>query len=106
MFAALPDRTLVIADYSAIEMRIMAWLSRDPVLLEVFRTGADPHRCTAALTPFRLSCRYTGWARPVTGCCQSRYGRTKADRAFACFRYSKMAGRSLTRSAARADQRL
>lgn len=49
MFAAPEGRALVIADYSAIEMRIMAWLSRDRVLVEVFRTGADPHRRTAAL---------------------------------------------------------
>ncbi|MDI3297579.1 MAG: DNA polymerase [Bacillota bacterium] len=42
-------RKLVIADYSAIEMRIMARLSGDPGLTRVFQEGADPHRRTAAL---------------------------------------------------------
>lgn len=48
-FKAPEGRALVIADYSAIEMRVMAWLSRDPVLMEVFKTGVDPHRRTASL---------------------------------------------------------
>ncbi|MEW6253013.1 MAG: DNA polymerase, partial [Planctomycetota bacterium] len=48
-FVAPAGRRLVIADYSAIEMRIMAWLSGDAVLTEVFRSGADPHRRTASL---------------------------------------------------------
>ena len=48
-FRAPEGRALVIADYAAIEMRIMAWLSGDPTLIEIFRTGADPHRRTASL---------------------------------------------------------
>ena len=39
---------LVSADYSQIELRIMAHLSRDPALLKAFREGADIHRATAA----------------------------------------------------------
>ncbi|GAA3771508.1 DNA polymerase I [Microbacterium kribbense] len=36
--------TLLTADYSQIEMRIMAHLSEDPGLIEAFRTGEDLHR--------------------------------------------------------------
>ncbi|WP_308493899.1 DNA polymerase I [Microbacterium terrisoli] len=36
--------TLLTADYSQIEMRIMAHLSEDPGLIEAFNTGEDLHR--------------------------------------------------------------
>ena len=36
------------ADYSQIEMRIMAHLSEDAVLIEAFRSGQDFHSITAA----------------------------------------------------------
>jgi DNA polymerase-1 len=39
---------MLAADYSQIELRIMAHLSDDPGLLSAFRTGADVHRATAA----------------------------------------------------------
>ena len=39
---------LVGADYSQIELRILAHYSKDPALLEDFRSGADIHRRTAA----------------------------------------------------------
>ncbi|MDR2296326.1 MAG: DNA polymerase I, partial [Clostridiales Family XIII bacterium] len=42
------DFLLVGADYSQIELRVLAHLSRDPALLEDFRQGADIHRRTAA----------------------------------------------------------
>lgn len=42
-------RKLSLADYSAIELVIVAELSRDPRLIEVFNTGVDPHKTTAAL---------------------------------------------------------
>ena len=40
--------TLLTADYSQIEMRIMAHLSEDPGLIEAFRTGEDLHRYVGA----------------------------------------------------------
>ena len=39
---------LLAADYSQIELRILAALSQDPGLLEAFRTGQDIHTATAA----------------------------------------------------------
>jgi DNA polymerase-1 len=40
---------LLTADYSQIEMRIMAHLSRDEKLIEAFRSGADFHAVTASV---------------------------------------------------------
>jgi len=42
------DYLLLSADYSQIELRIIAALSREAGLLEAFRTGADVHTATAA----------------------------------------------------------
>jgi DNA polymerase-1 len=39
---------LLSADYSQIELRIIAALSHEPGLLEAFKTGADVHTATAA----------------------------------------------------------
>ena len=41
--------TFVVADYSQIELRLMAHLSGDPAFIEAFRQGGDIHRQTAAL---------------------------------------------------------
>ena len=40
---------LLSADYSQIELRLLAHLSGDPAFVEAFRTGGDIHRQTAAL---------------------------------------------------------
>lgn len=40
---------LLAADYSQMELRILAHMSGDPSLVEAFRTGEDIHRATAAL---------------------------------------------------------
>ena len=47
-FVASPGRTLVAADYSQVELRIMAHFSQDEHLLNAFRHGEDIHRATAA----------------------------------------------------------
>ena len=47
-FVPEPGYVLLSADYSQIELRVMAHLSEDPILLEVFRTGKDVHSETAA----------------------------------------------------------
>jgi DNA polymerase-1 len=47
-FVARPGCVLLAADYSQIELRIMAHLSSDPGLLNAFAAGADVHRATAA----------------------------------------------------------
>lgn len=57
-FVAPPGRRLVSADYSQIELRIMAHLSGDARLLEAFAQGEDIHRATAAeifgITPLEV----------------------------------------------------
>lgn len=47
-FVADPGCVLLSADYSQIELRLLAALSADPELTEAFREGLDIHRATAA----------------------------------------------------------
>lgn len=47
-FIAPPGRMLITADYSQIELRLLAHLSRDPALIEAFRAGEDIHAAVAA----------------------------------------------------------
>jgi DNA polymerase-1 len=46
-FVAPEGMRLVTADYSQIELRVLAHLSQDPVLIDAFRTGQDVHSRTA-----------------------------------------------------------
>ncbi len=46
-FVAEKGKVLLSADYSQIELRIMAHFSKDPVLVEAFRQGEDIHARTA-----------------------------------------------------------
>ena len=43
-----PGRKLIIADYSQIELRILAHVTEDKGFIEAFNSGADLHRVTAA----------------------------------------------------------
>ena len=43
-----PDRVLLVADYSQIELRVMAHLSGDRAMAEAFAAGKDFHAATAA----------------------------------------------------------
>ncbi|MEW6165667.1 MAG: DNA polymerase I [Pseudomonadota bacterium] len=58
-FVAPPGHRLVSADYSQIELRIMAHLSKDDGLLNAFARGEDVHRATAAevfgVTPLEVT---------------------------------------------------
>ncbi|MGP1272282.1 MAG: DNA polymerase I [Phycisphaerales bacterium] len=47
-FVAPPGRVLITADYSQIELRILAHLSKDPGLIEAFRDDRDIHAAVAA----------------------------------------------------------
>jgi DNA polymerase-1 len=46
-FVAAPGHLLVSADYSQIELRLLAHFTEDPVLIEAFRQGQDIHTRTA-----------------------------------------------------------
>jgi DNA polymerase-1 len=46
-FAAPKEMRIVSADYSQIELRVLAHLSKDEVLIDAFRTGQDVHTRTA-----------------------------------------------------------
>jgi DNA polymerase-1 len=47
-FVPRPGWQLVVADYSQIELRLLAHMSLDPVLVQAFRNGEDIHTRTAA----------------------------------------------------------
>ncbi|MGO8683075.1 MAG: DNA polymerase I [Thermoleophilia bacterium] len=47
-FVAESGCKLVVADYSQIELRLMAYLAQEPALLDAYRRGEDVHRVTAA----------------------------------------------------------
>ena len=47
-FIAAPGHVLLSADYSQIELRLMAHFSEDPLLVQAYRTGKDIHTLTAA----------------------------------------------------------
>ncbi len=48
-FVAPPGAMLLTADYSQIELRLLAHLSGDPAFVEAFEQGGDIHRQTAAI---------------------------------------------------------
>lgn len=48
-FVAPPGHVILSADYSQIELRVLAHLSQDPELIDAFATASDVHARTAAL---------------------------------------------------------
>jgi DNA polymerase-1 len=68
-FIAPPGHVLMSADYSQIELRIMAHLSGDPALLKAFHEGLDVHRATAAevfgITPAEVSSEQRRYAKTI-----------------------------------------
>ncbi|MFN4032506.1 MAG: DNA polymerase I [Fimbriimonadales bacterium] len=48
-FVAAPNYTLLSLDYSQIELRILAHMSGDPMLMQAFERGEDIHTATASI---------------------------------------------------------
>jgi DNA polymerase-1 len=68
-FVASPGHVIASADYSQIELRIMAHISEDPALLKAFHEGLDVHKATAAevfgLTPDTVSSEQRRYAKVI-----------------------------------------
>jgi DNA polymerase-1 len=68
-FVAPPGSLIVSADYSQIELRIMAHLSRDESLLRAFSEGMDVHRATASevfgVPPAEVSAEQRRYAKTI-----------------------------------------
>lgn len=47
-FVAAPGAKLLAADYTQVELRVLAHMSRDEAMLAAFRAGVDIHKATAA----------------------------------------------------------
>lgn len=67
LFVAEPGNSLVVADYSQIEMRIMAMYSQDPALLHIFQNNIDVHTGTASVILGKAPEEITGEERNIYG---------------------------------------
>jgi len=64
---AEPGNSLVVADYSQIEMRIMAMYSQDPELMNIFENNIDVHAGTASVILGKPPEEVTGEERTIYG---------------------------------------
>jgi DNA polymerase I len=68
-FVAPPGHVIASADYSQIELRIMAHISEDEALVRAFALGMDVHRATAAevfgVTPEQVSSEQRRYAKVI-----------------------------------------
>ncbi len=68
-FVAAPGHVIASADYSQIELRIMAHLSEDEALMRAFQQGLDVHRATAAevfgVTPDQVTSEQRRYAKVI-----------------------------------------
>ncbi|MCU0774752.1 MAG: DNA polymerase, partial [Ideonella sp.] len=68
-FVAPPGHVILSADYSQIELRIMAHISEDPGLLKAFAEGMDVHRATASevfgVPPAEVSAEQRRYAKVI-----------------------------------------
>lgn len=67
LFIASPEETLIVADYSQIEMRIMAMYSQDPALLKIFTENIDIHAGTAGVILHKDPADVTSEERNIYG---------------------------------------
>ena len=49
LFKPTPGNKLIVADYSAMELRMAAEISGEPKMIDAFKEGADMHKATASL---------------------------------------------------------
>lgn len=68
-FVPMPGCQLIAADYSQIELRLLAHMSADPVLVDAFQQGQDIHSRTAAevfgLKPEEVTSEHRRYAKTV-----------------------------------------
>ncbi|MFV0601693.1 MAG: DNA polymerase I [Brachymonas sp.] len=68
-FVSSPGHQIASADYSQIELRIMAHISEDPALIRAFEMGMDVHRATAAevfgVAPDQVSSEQRRYAKVI-----------------------------------------
>jgi len=69
LFNAPEGKKIIVADYSQVELRVLAMLSKDSIMLEAYRNGEDLHRLTASsmagVSPEKVTAEQRRAAKPV-----------------------------------------
>lgn len=80
---AAPSHVLIDADYAAIELRVLAQITGDECLQQIFRDGGDPHRTMAAMVAGKPEAEVTkaerDRAKPVNFGFPFRLGPVRAE---------------------------